>query len=206
MNLKNSTRNTEFSNDAVLGQKSTESDNYYDDENEYEDDEKNDYKNNNETNNQIDYENESGIINTQYSVTYNKLKSQIMSKGTKTSAGKYMIVNLLTSELTVNLYYNPDEKYIGYMLIDLSDSERPVTSTLFLYEDSAPVAMLVSTGNVKATVIGEYNNSEIKIISSTYPSANTAAIKAINASYKIFDAVAELNDIDIKIKDFEINY
>ncbi len=91
---------------------------------------------------------------------------------------KFRRVNNYTNSVS----YDPIKKYIGYMLINLSDSNTTTTTTLFLYEERAPVTMLVSPGKIKSTVAGQYNSSEITIISSTYPGVNDSAIKVIDAS------------------------
>lgn len=102
-----------------------------------------------------------------------------------------MITNLKTLDkdsISVSVNYNTNKNYICCMTMDLSDnSETNVTTALYLYENKAPQVILTTTGKLKSTFTGEYYNSEITVLTSTYPSTNASAIKMLNASYKVFD-------------------
>lgn len=121
-----------------------------------------------------------------------------------------MITNLKTLNkdgISVSVNYNTNKNYICCMIMDLDDNnETNVTTLLYLYENKAPQAMLTTTGKLKSTFMGEYYDSEISVLSSTYPSINASAIKMLNSSYELFDKLMEINNINMTISDFEIDY
>lgn len=185
--------------DAVLGKTSSTSSRYDEDDYDYDDEDEDNY-----------YETNAKVNVTDRSAAYSKLKSQLILKGDKVSSGGYMITNLKTLNkdgISVSVNYNTNKNYICCMIMDLDDnSETNVTTLLYLYENKAPQAMLTTTGKLKSTFMGEYYNSEISVLSSTHPSINASAIKMLNSSYELFDKLMEINNINMTISDFEIDY
>lgn len=151
-----------------------------------------------------------GISNIEKGTTNPRetLKNYLIANGTKHNNGCYYIkLGPKSSSVFVILIYNPADNSVSFMEKVITDNAETDIVLLFKGNDSPVVSYdFKSQKGSESSLMGVYYSPEITILKETHPVFNQIIMKSIYGSYQTWDLVMEAEGLNLKIKDFGINY
>lgn len=146
-----------------------------------------------------------GISNIEKGTTNPRetLKNYLITNGTKHNNGDYYIAsNYKTSSIII--FYNPAGNSVGFMAKIITDNAEGDIVLLFKGNDSPIVEFDMKDYDV--SLRGVYYSPKITILEETNPVFHQTIMELIYGSYQLWDLIMESKGLNLKIRDFGINY
>lgn len=134
------------------------------------------------------------------------LKNYLIANGTKHNNGDYYIASNYKTSSNI-IFYNPTKNNVCFSWKMTTDTSE-VNILLWFEGNDSPVVSFdfKSQKGSESSLMGVYYSPEITILKETHPVFNQTIMKSIYGSYQTWDLVMEAEGLNLKIKDFGINY